>query len=84
MRNQFTFYKSFYVAIQKLRKKEDRLSAYEAIAAYALEGKETELTDNADALFVLIKPVLDTAAKKAEGGKIKASNDEDTGKITER
>ena len=79
-REQFTFYRSYWEAVKRLRKPADRLSALEAIAAYALDGEERELTDAADAIFVLIRPVLDSAAKKAKGGKSSPSIEEDVDK----
>ena len=80
-REQFTFYRSYWEAVKRLRKPADRLSALEAIASYALDGEERDLTDAADAIFVLIRPVLDSAAKKSKGGKTSLSNEEDTDKI---
>ncbi len=68
-RNQFTFYKSFWDAIKILKKKEDRLSALEAICAYALDGEELKMTDVAAGMFILIKPVLDTGERKSASGK---------------
>ena len=64
-RKQFTFYRSFYESAQKLKNNRDRLSLYDAIIFYALNGKETNLTPAAEALFTLIKPMLDAANKKA-------------------
>lgn len=81
-RGQFTFYRSYWEAVKRLRKPMDRLSALEAIASYALDGEERDLTDAADAIFVLIRPVLDSAAKKSKGGKASPSNEEDTDKIS--
>ena len=40
MREQFTFYRSFWEAIKRLKKKDDRLSALEAIISYALDDEE--------------------------------------------
>ena len=81
-REQFTFYRSYWEAVKRLRKPADRLSALEAIAAYALDGEERDLTDAADAIFVLIRPVLDSAAKKSKGGKASPSTEEDIDKIS--
>ena len=83
-RSQFTFYRSFWDAIKRLRKKEDRLSALEAICAYALDGDDIEKTDAAEALFCIIKPILDTAAKKSKGGTASVRKAEDADKTTER
>ena len=68
MRGQFTFYRSFWDAIRRLKKAEDRLSALEAICAYALDGEERPMTDTAEAMFILIRPNLDTAEKRAQAG----------------
>ena len=69
MRKQFTFYESYWFAVKKLQKQRDRLSALEAICAYAIDGEERPMTDAADAVFTLIKPVLDTAEKRSVSGK---------------
>ena len=80
-RKQFTFYRSFWDAVKGLNQK-DRLSALDAICAYALDGDERKMTPTAAGMFVLIKPVLDSAEKKSIGGKRPTSNKEDNGKIT--
>ena len=67
-REQFTFYRSFWDALRVLPKKE-QLSFALALCAYALDGEELPLSGAAAASFVLAKPVLDTARRKAEGGK---------------
>lgn len=84
MREQFTFYRSFYESIASLRKKEDRLSIFEAICSYALNEEVKPMTDAANALFILIKPNLDSAARKSKGGKKATSKEEDTDKISGR
>lgn len=71
-REQFTFYASFAKAISRIKKKADRCEAYDAICRYALYGEKPDLENMADAAaitFDLIKPVLDTAKRKAENGK---------------
>ena len=67
-RNQFTFYASYYDAIQHL-KKQDQLAVIMAICAYALDGTDPKLTGAAASAFILIKPTLDTSRRKAESGK---------------
>ena len=84
MREQMTFYRSYWEAVKRLRKSADRLSALEAILAYALDGEELDRTDAADAIFVLVKPFLDVAARKSKGGKIATRVDEESDKTTER
>lgn len=71
-RKQFTFYESFYQAIKRIRKPEDRCLAYDALAQYALDGTMPNLDELPDAVaivFELCKPNLDVAKKKSEGGK---------------
>lgn len=68
MRNQFTFYRSFWEAIQELPIKA-KTEVICAICAYALDGEETPLSGTSKAIFMLIKPTLDASAKKAEIGK---------------
>ena len=67
-RGQFTFYRSYWEAIQSLPKK-DRLAAYEAIAEYALDGTQPQISGGAATVFILVKPTLDTGRKRAEIGK---------------
>lgn len=68
LRSQFTFYRSYWEAIENLPKK-DRLLAYEAVADYALNGTEPQLKGTAATAFILIRPTLDTARKRAKAGK---------------
>lgn len=81
MREQFTFYRSFWMAVKGLNQK-DQLSVFRAICAYALDGEETKMTPAATGLFVLIKPVLDAAEKKAKSGKQGGSKPEANAKQT--
>ena len=86
-RNQFTFYRSFVDALKRIRKKADRCDAYDAICNYAIYGLEPDLEslpDSAAIAFDLIRPHLDSAKKKSDGGKNKPSNEEDNGKIPSR
>ena len=85
-REQFTFYASFAKAISRIKKKADRCEAYDAITRYALYGEAPDLEGMADAAaitFDLIKPVLDTAKRKAENGKKGGSKAEAKAKQTE-
>lgn len=71
-RKQFTMYESIYKSLQRIRNKKDRADAYDAICAYALYNQEPNLETASDAVaiaFELIRPVLDSARKKAESGK---------------
>ena len=70
-RKQFTFYASFYKAIQRIKNKTARCAAYDAIASYALTGEMPDvsrLPDAAAAVFEIAQPVLDSSRKKAESG----------------
>ena len=68
-RSQFTFYRSFWEAIQSLPKK-DRLPVLEAIISYALDGvTPSGLSQSQSAFFLLVKPNLDASRKKAANGK---------------
>ena len=72
-RGQFTFYRSFYESAKHLPAKQ-RLIFLEMIIRYALDGEEApELKTPLDALFLMVKPVLDTARKKAEAGALGGS-----------
>ena len=71
-RGQFTFYRSFYDALMRIKKKNERVDAYDAVCLYALTGKEPDLDKLPDAVavaFLLIKPNLDVSRRKAENGK---------------
>ena len=67
-RNQFTFYRSYYDAIQALSKR-DQSSLILAVCAYAIYETEPKgLSNAAFTAFNLIKPTLDSGRKKAENG----------------
>lgn len=72
-RSQFTFYESFARAMKRIKDKEDRADAYDAIVNYALYGLEPDLDrlpDSAAIAFELIRPNLDASKRKAENGKL--------------
>ena len=85
-RKQFTFYRSFMDGIKRIKAKAARCEAYDAIIAYALDGIEPDLDKLSDAAalaFVMAKPNLDSARKKAEAGqKGGESKDQANGKQT--
>ena len=82
-RGQFTFYRSFWEAINASPKK-DKLPLLEAIIKYALDGDEPKsLTPYQLALFLLVKPTLDSSRKKAANGKQGGSKKEANGKQNE-
>lgn len=72
MRNQFTFYASFYEAAQMIKNKQNRCLLYDALCRYALEGTEpdtSKLPDSVAVAFITAKPNLDASRKKAQSGK---------------
>lgn len=75
MRDQYTFYRSFWDAMRVLPKKE-QLSFVTAICAYVFDDEETELTGGASAAFMLVRPVLDKASKRASSGRVGGSKRE--------
>lgn len=85
-RTQFTFYESFFKAISRIKKKQDRADAYDMICAYALYQEEPDLDTASDAVaiaFELLRPVLDKAKERAESGKKGGSKPEANDKQNE-
>lgn len=68
MREQFTFYRSFWEATKGL-KAADRIKLIDAICSYALDEQEIDLTGVAASMFLLIRPTLDASKRKAENGR---------------
>ncbi len=67
-RNQFTFYRSYYDAVQELPK-EERADIILAVCGYAIyETEPTGLSPAASMAFKLIRPTLDSGRRKAESG----------------
>lgn len=81
-RDQFTFYRSFWEALKVLPKK-DQLPFVTAICTYVFEGESKSLTGQASASFLLVKPILDKASKKAANGKRGGSKPKANRKQTE-
>ena len=73
MREQFTFYRSFYKAVKKM-KKSDVADLVLAVCAYALDEEEPKLSDSLSGVFELIRPTLDASARKAENRKNKTKS----------
>lgn len=72
MRDQFTFSRTFWEAISPLPKTV-QVEAIMALCAYALDDVEPDgLSPMAAALFMLVRPSLDVAAKMSAGGKKRA------------
>ena len=69
-RDGFIFYRSYFDAIQELESMNDRLSAYEAIFGYALNGTEPTLTGTPAAVYRLAKPTLEASRRKAANGRL--------------
>lgn len=63
-REQFTFYRSYYEAMKDLSV-EECAKLLLAIAAYALDEEEPELSGSCSACFKLIRPTLDSGRNKA-------------------
>lgn len=59
-RDSCVFYRSFYEAINEIDDEKEKLEIYEALFAYALDGKEPEdLKGTPKAILRLIRPVID-------------------------
>ena len=68
-RGQFTFYRSYWDSLRELPKK-DRLPILEAIISYGLDGTApAALTSTQKAIFLLVKPTLESGRKKSANGK---------------
>lgn len=90
-KESFVFYKSFYDAIKRVPE-ECQLELYNAILSYSLEGKEVEkLSPIAEAMFILIKPNIDSSQRRYEasvnngkkGGRPKKETQEEPNKNPE-
>ena len=68
MRDSFIFYRSFFEAIEEADK-DSQLIVYRAIARYALDRNEPELTGLAGIIWKLVRPQLDANWKRFENGK---------------
>lgn len=81
-RSQFTFYRSFWEAVKELPPK-GRADVICAVCEYVFEEHEQQLAGVSKAIFSLIKPTLDTAARKATNGKLGGSKTKANGKQNE-
>ena len=68
-RMQFTFYRSFWETIRKVKSDKDRLAVYDAICSYSLDGIVPDLSGEADLAFTSFKRTLDYARIRAERGR---------------
>lgn len=76
-RDQFTFYRSYYEALNELPEKE-RAKVLFALLAYALDEEEpNELSGVCSACFKLIRPTLDSGRIKAANRKNKTKTNEE-------
>lgn len=66
-RDSFVFYRSFFEAIEKL-KKNDKLTVYSHLCRYALGEEVDELDGVPGAIFDLIKPQIDANFQRYENG----------------
>ena len=72
-RNQFTFYRSFWEAIDQLPTNKEKLQAFQMLCDYALNQKEPDLGSvkpSAATVFHIAKPILERAHKRAESCRI--------------
>lgn len=69
-RKSFTFFRSYYEAMQSIDDPVVKSDVFMAICAYALDGEVIPLQGIAAALFSLVKPNLDVSAKKAKAGSV--------------
>ena len=69
MQDSFVFYRSFYESIKGFDA-ETKLSFYDAVMEYSLNGEEIEMTQIAKAIFIAIKPQIDANAKRRIDGSL--------------
>ena len=75
-RKQFTFYRSFFESIQRLKTKNERLQAYEMLCRYALDGEmpdEKETKDGVLAIFSIARPIIIRARQRSSAALQRAS-----------
>jgi hypothetical protein len=69
-RNSTIIYRSFHEAIQTLPNKEDRADMWDAICSYTFDLKEPQLDGVCRAMFMLMRPVLNTCIKNWKNGTV--------------
>ena len=70
MRNQFTFYRSFWECAKKLQTNKEKLEFFQILCAYALDETEPDLDGKKPAIatvFCAIRPILERAHKRSKG-----------------
>ena len=68
-RKQFTFYRSFWEAIESLPTNKEKLQAYQILCAYALDQEEPRLSEikpSAATVFQMAKPILKRAHERSK------------------
>ncbi len=68
MKDSFIFYRSFFECIKR-QPLEKGYALFMAICEYACNGKELELTEEEEGIFILMKPQIDANNRKYENGK---------------
>ena len=73
VRKQFTFYRSFWEAIENLPTNKEKLQAYQILCDYALNRNEPQLNavkPCAATVFQIAKPILERAHERAQKASI--------------
>ncbi len=69
IRKQFTFYRSFWEAIDNLPTNKEKLQAFQILCDYALNENEPQLSavkPSAATVFQIARPILERAHQRAE------------------
>ena len=66
-RSSFTFYRSFFKAIESLPKSK-QLEVYRAVVRFGLDGEDSELAGVSAAIFEIIRPILEKNLKNFKNG----------------
>lgn len=73
-RASFKFFRSYYEAAKLLTDEAAQGAFLMALAGYALDGIEPDISGPSGAMFLLARPNLDASNRKAEAGKIGGTN----------
>ena len=68
-RNQFTFYRSFWEAIENLPTNKEKLQAFQMLCDYALNQTQPNINEkkpSAATVFQMAKPILERAHERAQ------------------
>ena len=76
LRDQFTFYRSYYEALKHLPKR-DQTAVLMAVIGYALDEQEPNLSGVPLSVFTLIRPTLDSGRNKAKNRINKSKTNEE-------